>query len=584
MKRLIRLLGSLHMAVPLLVAIAVVLAWGTMYETRFGTAAVQRTVYQSWWFQAILGFLAVNLAVAAFERYPWKKTHTPFVLAHLGIIAILLGGIIGGRFGIEGQLMIPESESERQLQLPYNVLVVHHHASETTEVLRTDFETRAWVHEPKRTFAVPIKSDALQLTADRYYPDAQLTEEVLGDGAEDNPAVQVRLSHEIDDDTVWLFAGDPERFGVGWREGHLLFLAPATRAQRDQLLGRTDDRAQPRGVVAVRLPNVPGNHDITVPGRLGQPIRIAGTPYTITFKEYFPDFELTPQGLASRSDEPNNPAIAFTLSGPEGTDAHLLFARHPNFAAVHGRAQVIPAQVTYAHAAVATLPPNTIALVQTEQGLTAVLTDEALQRTVIESLEPGTRHTHPTLGYAFEVLAYHPKARLVQHMSNRSDDVRAEALHLVGRLGDRTAEAWVWLRQAVELQLGEERIAVEYRPAQRELPVTIKLSDFRKITYPGSPMAAGFESDVQLTDPQRGLVLMRTISMNHPLKYRGYSFFQSSFVEGPVETTILSVRNDPGTPLVYAGFLIVIAGVVVMFVIRSRTGRSTTSIRRKGTP
>ena len=111
---------------------------------------------------------------------------------------------------------------------------------------------------------------------------------------------------------------------------------------------------------------------------------------------------------------------------------------------------------------------------------------------------------------------------------------------------------------------------LDYRPDERELPVTIKLSDFRKTDYPGTAMAAAFESDVQLTDTQRGLIMMRTISMNHPLRYRGYSFFQSSYIPGDVETTVLSVRNDPGTPLVYAGFLIVIAGVVSLFVSRSK--------------
>jgi len=79
-------------------------------------------------------------------------------------------------------------------------------------------------------------------------------------------------------------------------------------------------------------------------------------------------------------------------------------------------------------------------------------------------------------------------------------------------------------------------------------------------------MAAAFESDVQMTDTQRGIILMRKIWMNHPLRYRGYSLFQSSYVPGETETTVLSVKNDPGTPFVYAGFLIVIGGVVTMFV------------------
>src|SRR3990167_9648339 len=118
--RLLKMLGSLTLAAPLLVVIAGVLAWGTIYETRFGTAAVQRFIYHAWWFQALLAFLALNLAIAALERYPWQRRHVPFVLAHIGIILILLGGIIGSRFGVEGQLIIPEGQAEHTLETPGN--------------------------------------------------------------------------------------------------------------------------------------------------------------------------------------------------------------------------------------------------------------------------------------------------------------------------------------------------------------------------------------------------------------------------------------------------------------------------------
>ena len=86
-------------------------------------------------------------------------------------------------------------------------------------------------------------------------------------------------------------------------------------------------------------------------------------------------------------------------------------------------------------------------------------------------------------------------------------------------------------------------------------------------------MPAAFESDVEMSDPARGLILMRTIKMNQPLRYRGYHLYQSSYVPGQVETTILSVRNDPGTPFVYAGFLIVIGGVITMFIFRAPKAR-----------
>jgi len=156
--------------------------------------------------------------------------------------------------------------------------------------------------------------------------------------------------------------------------------------------------------------------------------------------------------------------------------------------------------------------------------------------------------------------------------TNRSREVKAEALHVVAQEGQTVADGWVTMHGSVELQLaGTKPMTVEYRPMERILPFTVKLLDFRKTEYPGTDMAAGFESDVELTDSQRGIILIRKISMNHPLKYRGYSLFQSSYVPGDPETTILSARNDPGTPLVYAGFLIVIGGVVSLFLFGTGT-------------
>ncbi len=214
MKRFLAFLGSLTMAVILLILIAGVLAWGTIYEARFGTAAVQRFIYHSLWFQALLGFLAINLAVAALERYPWKRQHTPFVLAHIGIILILLGGIIGAQFGIEGQLIIPEGQAERTLEQPTNVLVVHQPNPGVHQVIPTRFETQAWVHEPNTVVPVHIDGRTIQLTVDRYYPDAVTEEQITDGGPDENPAIQVQLEHQEQRDLVWLFARDAERFGT----------------------------------------------------------------------------------------------------------------------------------------------------------------------------------------------------------------------------------------------------------------------------------------------------------------------------------------------------------------------------------
>ncbi|MBI4342629.1 MAG: cytochrome c biogenesis protein ResB [Candidatus Omnitrophica bacterium] len=583
MPRFIRSLGSLQIAAPLLITIAVVLAWGTIYETRYGTGAVQRFIYTSWWFQALLAFLALNLAMAAYERYPWKPRHAPFVLAHIGIILILVGGMIGSRFGIDGQLIIPEGSASRTLQMFTNVLAVKASNPGIEQEIPIRFETQAWVREPKLTIPLRFEQRAIQLTVDRYYPDAVIHEIVTGDGAADNPAVQLQVEHDGQQETSWLFARDPERFGVGWGEAHLLFLEPQTEAQRDQLLGDGDHEALPRGAVSIKAPGMRKAVEVAVPERFDHPVAIEGTGYRLTFKDYFPDFAMSAQGLGSRSDQPNNPAVSFVLEGPEGADPYLLFALHPDFQAMHGFAHRIEAEVAYRHDATGSLPPNTIAIIPLEAGrLAAVLTDAGGRRQRISPLTIDESYTHASLGYAFRVAAYHPNAELTQEVSNRSDTVRAQAVHVTAREGEQAAEAWILLRGEAELPLGAHPLQVAFRPSERELPATVKLLDFRKIDYPGTEMASGFEADVELTDPWRGLMLMRKISMNNPLRYRGYSFFQSSYIPGSPETTVLSVRNDPGTPVVYAGFLIVIAGVVGLFV-RPRPARASTAPRGRRT-
>lgn len=610
MTRWVRLLGSLAIAVPLLIAIAVVLAWGTIYEAHYGTAVVQRFIYHAWWFQALLAFLALNLAVAALERYPWERRHAPFVLAHLGIILILAGGIIGSRWGIEGQLIIPEGEAERLLETPENVLVVQQPNPGLQAVVPTRFESQASVQAPNLAVPVTLEDRTIQLTVDRYYPDAVMEEEITNDNPMENPAAQIRLAHNEQEDTTWLFSRDPERFGVGWGEAHVLFLEPQTSEQLEQLLGRAEADTHPRGIVSIKLPGMSEPFEIRVPQEVGQAVAVHGTPYHVLFKDYFPDFVITEQGPVSRSLEPKNPAVSFVLSGPEGSDAYLLFALHPEFQQVHGFTHQIPVEVRYTHAgAGVALPPNCIGLLRAPSGsLMAVLTGHGAEREVVDPVTVGTRYTHPWLGYQFDVAASYPNAAVRQRVTNRSHEVHAEAVHLIGREGEQTAETWLSLRGSAQLDLGREPLLVEYRPAQRPLPFTVKLLDFRKIDYPGTQMAAGFESDVELTDTQRGIILMRTIRMNHPLRYRGFSLYQASYIpgapltragagpgppggraaagEGPVDTTVLSVRNDPGTPLVYGGFFIVILGVVSMFVLRSPSadvepGRTTRRARTR---
>lgn len=65
----------------------------------------------------------------------------------------------------------------------------------------------------------------------------------------------------------------------------------------------------------------------------------------------------------------------------------------------------------------------------------------------------------------------------------------------------------------------------------QELPFAVELKDFRIEHYPsGQPKS--FESDVIIHDDQLKQPLKKTIRVNHPLRYRGYSIYQASFGDG----------------------------------------------------
>ena len=114
--RILRFLGSVQLALPMLLILALLLATGTIVESRFSTAVAKRFVYSTWWFGGFLLLLAVNLFCSAFSRFPWKKHQTGFVITHLGIIFILAGSLVTQKMGADGQIALKEGDSGHVFQ------------------------------------------------------------------------------------------------------------------------------------------------------------------------------------------------------------------------------------------------------------------------------------------------------------------------------------------------------------------------------------------------------------------------------------------------------------------------------------
>lgn len=104
------------------------------------------------------------------------------------------------------------------------------------------------------------------------------------------------------------------------------------------------------------------------------------------------------------------------------------------------------------------------------------------------------------------------------------------------------------------------------------LPFSLTLKDFRKINYAGTNKAKEFESDLTIHDGDLSWPV--TISMNQPLRYKGYTFYQSSFEQRPdIDVTILSVVQNKGRAFPYIATLIIFLGLLTHLIIHIKERR-----------
>ena len=111
------------------------------------------------------------------------------------------------------------------------------------------------------------------------------------------------------------------------------------------------------------------------------------------------------------------------------------------------------------------------------------------------------------------------------------------------------------------VSVNNEDYTILLRRKRTYLPFSIELLDFKKILHPGTDIPKSYSSDINLIE--NGAVRKILIQMNEPLRHKGYTFFQSSFIEGPnSETTVLAVVKNYGRLFPYISSIIMCIGLL----------------------
>lgn len=121
-----------------------------------------------------------------------------------------------------------------------------------------------------------------------------------------------------------------------------------------------------------------------------------------------------------------------------------------------------------------------------------------------------------------------------------------------------------------KLSVEGRSLELVYGKQQRSLPFQVQLTDFVKTVYPGTDTAKAYHSDVRIIDG--ALSWPARIAMNEPLRYRGYTLYQSAFMSTPdgQEISVLAVSRDAGQFLPYLGTIILALGLGLHIFIRAK--------------
>lgn len=132
-----------------------------------------------------------------------------------------------------------------------------------------------------------------------------------------------------------------------------------------------------------------------------------------------------------------------------------------------------------------------------------------------------------------------------------------------------TPSLGTWL---VSDQLGAPQTFVyagkPWRLAMRQMryykPYSLTLRKFTHERYPGTGIAKNYSSHAVLIDPERNENRDVLIYMNHPLRYRGETFFQAGFMQNDTATIFQDVYN-PSFIAPYLACVIVGVGLLIQF-------------------
>lgn len=576
--RIVPWLGSLRLAVVLLMTLAAVIAVATVLEADHDRAYAQWYVYHSRWFMVLLGLLGINIFFAAASRWPWKRHHTGFVVTHAGLLVLLVGSVQSFVGGVEGQVTLAEGEAAAKMIVPRQTQITASWQGKPDEAPYF-FSFEAGPTDWDETTTLDLGDvDGISARVLRYYANAKAKEDWVRDetGA-GGPAVKFKVDSPHG-------GGSEEYLLTDQDYGDETFVGPIrVQLRRAVSQAMVDDFLNPptnlgkKGLLLAYYKNRVKH--IAVDANVGKKVLLDESGAAVEIVEYLanakPDMK---HQFHSAGDEPRNPLLELRVHEPGRKSLRqLAFAKSPLLNLDPMLGQTCPVQFHYLHPAVKS--EAALELLQSGDGQLFYRVIAGQKSLPQGKVTTGTR-VPVTEKFAIAFVEYlpHARQRIVfepQPADGNSKEKAEAAAEIEITAGGATQTIWLQRNHAVygtrSMVTPKGVLTVRLGPGEVPLRFSLKLAEFRKGVNPGGVGNATFSSVVQLVDKDADIDEERVISMNEPLTHKGLTFYQSGFNEAGhgIKTSTFSVGRDPGRWVKYGGCSLICLGIAIMFYMRA---------------
>lgn len=561
---------SVKLAVIIIIIAAVACVVGTMilqlktpaeYVSKYGqgmanflTVTQLTDVFHSYWFAALLLLLCTNLTCCTIKRWRSSIMQLGFILTHASIILILVGGLIGFHFGVKGGVNIYEGDSANYFYtygggekkaLAFSVFCDDF----ILEKNPSKFELYSYIKEKHLQETLSTEIGKVQkipkgpylVTVKDYIPDAEFRQEPINTSEElKNPAIFVQLSSS---DNVyvegWLISTTRNWYVDSENDLKVEYLW-AKSSEDIERMSKATSKQRPVFTVKEKKKDIHGEFPVDV----GKEFNLEGTDYRIKVAEFVLDFTNKEKPLQEQL--PQNPAIHLEVSGPDGVEQRWVFSKYPDWDEMHPT-KYKNLKFTCSVPESMALVNNTLKIIQTPDGKQVITYIKKGSPTKTESLELEKKYNIGQTGQQVAITKFYPNFGFKEEVIKKSDEVKNPALYVEvdGPKGKFTD--WIFSNAQTSTPYPDGNFLILYK----QMDEGIK----------------DFKSKLRIVEDGK-TIIAKTIEVNDPLKYKGYSFYQSGYDQKGGKYTGLQVSKDPGLPVTYAGFSSLCFGIIFIFYIK----------------